>query len=87
MQDKVSVTYGKSALEAQLELSSDKLINKMLFYLSRLPLQFSFHQMTEDFHKLVPYQRFSDYVERWFNETNQMKNVSVLNTDHSKGTY
>ena len=34
MQDKVSVTYGKSALEAQLELSSDKLINKILFYLA-----------------------------------------------------
>ena len=40
---------GKDIVETQLELSSYRLLNKVLFFLSKLPAQLSFYELMPEF--------------------------------------
>ena len=65
--------YGMNIIEAQLYMSCDKTINKILFYMSKLPIQESFFLLMPNFKDLVDYKRFEDYLDQWFKQTQQMK--------------
>ena len=60
------VTLGKDIVTAQLEMSCDKIINKILYYLSELPIAESFFCLMPNFKELVAYSRFEDYLNKWF---------------------
>ena len=49
-------------MTAQLEMSCDKIINKILYYLSELPIAESFFCLMPNFKELVAYSRFEDYL-------------------------
>ena len=48
-----------------LETNCDNLINKILYYLSKLPIQLSFNLMKPKMYKLCEYYRFYDYLDAW----------------------
>ena len=48
----------EDVLDAQIEMSCDLLINKIMFYLSQLPIQLSFNQMRPKLYLLCEYVRF-----------------------------
>ena len=72
-------------LDAQIEMNNDQLINKILYYLSRLPNQFSFSIMRPKLRYLCEYSRFYDYLDSWPQQTAQMKATRVLWTEMNKG--
>ena len=72
-------------MTAQLEMSCDKIINKILYYLSELPIAESFFCLMPNFKELVAYSRFEDYLNKWFAQTQQMKETVILYTAHKSG--
>ena len=68
-------------------MSCDKTINKILFYFSRLPMQESFFRMMPYLKELVDYKRFEDYLDKWFQQSQQMKEIVVLYTDREPGNH
>ena len=59
------MNYGEDPLRALINLNCDSLINKILHYLSRLPIQYSFQRIQDKLEELVEYSRFADYVNSW----------------------
>ena len=59
------VKEGEDPLRALLNLNCDSLINKILHYLSRLSIQYSFQRIQDKLEELVEYSRFADYVNSW----------------------
>lgn len=78
---------GRDILEVQIEISSDRLINKILFFLSRLPAQFSFFSTMPRFKELVKYSGFINYIDLWFEKTEQMEQTKVIFTNLTKGKH
>ena len=76
---------GNSVLEAQLDQSGDRIVNKILFYMSKIPIQFSIFTLSKKFHDLLTYNRFEDYLQNCFESTDQMTNTSVLKTTVDPG--
>lgn len=72
---------GNSILDDQLDKSGDLIINKILFYLSRLPIQFSIFELTERISELIEFSRFKDYVDQLFDMTDQMRDIQVIKTN------
>lgn len=56
---------GVDTLDAQLETRCDELINKILYYLSKLPIYISFEHLQPKMKKLCTYVRFLDYMSAW----------------------
>ena len=46
-------------------MNCDLLINKIMYYLSQLPLQLSFEMMRPKLRDLCEYVRFADYLSAW----------------------
>ena len=57
---------GNNILDAQLNISCDHLVNKILYYLTNLPRQYSYYALTPKFKDLVGYSRFEGYLNKWF---------------------
>ena len=74
-----------SVLEDQLAQSGDRIVNKILFYMSKIPIQFSIFRLTQKFDELLSYNRFGDYLENCFESTDQMTNISALKTTVDPG--
>lgn len=55
----------KDVLEVQIDISSYRLINKILFYLSKLPSQLSFYDLMPKFNKLTGFSFFNAYLDTW----------------------
>ena len=72
-------------VDAQIEMSCDLLINKIMFYLSQLPVQLTFHFMRPKLHSLCEYMRFVDYLSALPQQTDQMKATRVMYTDMPQG--
>ena len=66
-------------------MNNDQLINKILYYMSCLPIQFSFEIMRPKLSSLCEYSRFYDYLDAWPQQTAQMKATRILFTDLEKG--
>ena len=56
---------GKDVLETQIDLSSYRLINKILLFLSKLPAQLSFYDLMAKFNKLTNFTFFDLYLSTW----------------------
>ena len=67
-QDTVKI-YGKNCLEVQLGMSVDIVVNKMIYYLSKLPVQLSVFELTPMFKELIKYSRFEGYIDKLFDST------------------
>ena len=65
----VTILYGYDPIDAQLEMSCDRLINKMLYYLSNVSVQKSFFSLIPRFKDLVEYTRFEGYMDTFFQMT------------------
>ena len=52
-------------VDAQIETNCDLIINKILFYLSQLPIQLTFSMMKPKLYQLCEYTRFNDYLKAW----------------------
>ena len=52
-------------LDVLLDMNCDSLINKLLHYLSRLPIQYSFRKMQPKLKDLAEFSRFLDYISAW----------------------
>ena len=76
---------GNDTLQDQIDQSGDRLVNKILYYLSNLPIQYSMFQLTQKFDEMVTFTRFEDYLSKAFESTDQMKNIDVLKTDLDEG--
>ena len=76
---------GLDVLDAQIETNSDLMINKIMYYLSRLPLQLSFSMMKDKLYLVCEYKRFANYIEAWMQQPDQMMNTRVLFTDMDAG--
>ena len=59
----------KDVLDAQMETNCDNIINKILYYLSQLPMQLSHNLMKSKMYKLCRYSRFYDYLDAWPQQT------------------
>ena len=59
----------KDVLDAQMETNCDNIINKILYYLSQLPMQLSHDLMKPKMYKLCRYSRFYDYLDAWPHKT------------------
>ena len=68
-------------------MGCDRLINKMLYYLSKVPVQKSFYSLTPRFRELVEYTRFADYMDTFFQMTKQMQETTVLYTAKKSDIY
>ena len=79
--------FGKSPIEAQLQMSCDRLVNKMLYYLSKVSVQKSFYSLIPRFSELVEYTRFEDYMDTFFQMTKQMQETTVLYTAKESDLY
>ena len=66
------IHYGADVLDAQLEMGSDRLVNKMLNYLTQVPQQLTFHSLYPRFSELVKFASFSHFFDLWFERTHQM---------------
>lgn len=66
-------------------MNNDQLINKILYYLSKLPIQLSFDIMMPKLCDLCEYSRFYDYLDAWPQQTAQMNATRVLYTEMEKG--
>ena len=60
------VIIGDDPLDAQLKMSCDRLVNKMLYYLAQISIQRSFFSLIPRFSELVLYTRFEDYMDNFF---------------------
>ena len=72
-------------LDVLLELNCDSLINKILHYLSRVPIQYSYQKMQPKLKNLATYSRFIDYISAWPQQNYQMRTTRVLYTDMDSG--
>ena len=52
-----------------METNCDNIINKILYYLSQLPMQLSHNLMKPKMYKLCRYSRFYDYLDAWPQQT------------------
>ena len=69
-QVKFIVTKGDTnTLDAMLDLSVDRIVNKVLYHLSKLPIHNSFVILQSRFVKLLDYGRFSLHLDNWFEKT------------------
>ena len=68
-------------------MNNDLLINKILYYLSQLPIEYSFHKMQPKLRYVCQHVRFIDYLNSWLTSTSQMKQVRVLYTDMEPGCH
>ena len=78
---------GQDPMDAQLEMSCDRLVNKMLYYLSQISIQKSFFSLIPRFKDLVEYSRFEGYMDNFFQKTKQMEETTVLYTAKESGSY
>jgi len=60
-------------LETQISISSYRLINKILLYLSKLPAQLTFYDLMPKFGRLCDYTFFARYMASWLVQTSQME--------------
>lgn len=70
-----------------LETNCDNLINKILFYLSKIPMQLSFNLMKPKMYRLCEYSRFYDYLDAWPQQTEQLKSIRMLYTNMEAGMH
>lgn len=70
----------KMILDYLVEISHDKLINQILYMLSKLPISLSFKLTQPQFSELLGYSRFPDYLNTWFEQTTQLEKVRLLLT-------
>lgn len=75
----------EDALDQQINLSCDHLVNKILYYLSKLPAQYSIQKMQPKMAKLCEYARFYDYLASLPRATDQMAATRVMYTDLPAG--
>ena len=61
--------FENSVLDDQLAQSGDRIVNKILFYISKVPIQFSIFKLSSKFYDLLTYNRFEDYLENCFEST------------------
>lgn len=52
-------------VDSMLKINSDEIVNKILYYLSKLPIQLSFTQMQGKLEGLCEKARFIDYIKAW----------------------
>ena len=63
------INAGMDIVETQLEISSYRLINKILYYLSKLPAQLSFYDLMPKFKELTNFTFFNEYLETQLQQT------------------
>ena len=63
----LKVEQGKNIVDTQLDISSYRLLNKILYYLSspKLDAQLSFYQLVPRFKDLTSFTFFNNYVNSW----------------------
>ena len=83
----IKMLQGQDPMDAQLEMSCDRLVNKMLYYLSQISIQKSFFSLIPRFKDLVEYSRFEGYMDNFFQKTKQMEETTVLYTAKESGSY
>lgn len=79
--------YEKCIMETQLEISSYRLIDKILLFLSKLPAQMSFYQLYPMFKDLSRFKYFNNYLDIWLQQTSQTVNTQVLFTSMKQGSH
>ena len=60
----------KDVLDMQIDLSVDRLINKIVLKLSQLPQQYSIDLMKSKWSKICEYKSFLNYLEAASKQTN-----------------
>ena len=66
-------------------MNCDLLINKILYFFSRIPIQYSFDRMKPKLKYIATYSRFYDYLDSWTVQTLQMEQTRVLYTNMEAG--
>lgn len=87
IQTKLSYTpiEGDDVMDAQIKTNCDLTINKILYYLSQLPIQLSLKMMIPKLYQMCEYKRFNDYISSWPTSTDQMKTIRIMYTDMEPG--
>jgi len=77
--------YYGDALDLQIEMNCQSLINKILYFLSKVPIDYSYKKMKPKLKDLATQSRFFDYISAWPQQNYQMKMTRVLFTDMEEG--
>ena len=56
---------GIDPLKELINQNCESLINRILNYLSKIPIEYSFQRMQEKMHEVAEHSRFVDYVNSW----------------------
>ena len=86
-QRRVESDGGMDILETQISISSYRLINKILLFLSKLPPQLSFYDLMPKFKDMTNFTFFDNYMATWLDQTSQMEATQVLFTSLQKGRH
>jgi len=65
----LEIESGINAIESMITVKYEKIINKMLFYLSQIDIQKSFTLMYPLFAECMEYNFFPAYMDTWFTQT------------------
>jgi len=53
-------------IDQAIKLSSDSFINKLMTYLSKLPIEYSYKALVPFYYDLLEYKSFMLHLEKWF---------------------
>jgi len=86
-QVKFKIELMKDVLDYVMDKNYESLINKILEGLARLPMHNSCNIVREKFASLIAYKNFPVYMDQWFEQTQQMKDIFVIYTKKKKGEH